>query len=254
MKPRRRSTTFFLVMSHDRRYDEAETAFILERASVDPLAEPAGPSQVSARAEAAPRGLSLQQLQTIASEAGISPEAIERAAAAVRRGDLVPTQRTTYAGLPVGVSRTIDFAQPVSDETWDRLVVLLRETFAARGRVSQHGTLREWNNGNLIALLEPTPRGHRLRLSTRKGNAGAMVGLGSLSLVASAATSIPLLLASASVAPAAWWTPAMFGVMGVASVVSALITLPRWARTRAVQMESLAERATRIVEESEPGR
>jgi len=240
-------------MSHDRRYDEAETAFILERASVDAPTDATSLVPTGERGDG-PRGLSLQQLQAIAAETGIAPEAIERAAAAVRRGDLVPTQRATYAGLPVGVSRTIDFAQPVSDETWDRLVVLLRETFSARGRVSRLGTLREWNNGNLIALLEPTPGGHRLRLSTRKGNAGAMVGLGSLSLVTSVAMSVPLWLASGAVAPTAWWAPAVFALMGAANLAAAVVTLPRWARTRAAQMEALAERATRLVEEQEPER
>jgi hypothetical protein len=240
-------------MSDERRYDEAETAYILERASADTHTDASRALAAGDGGEAGPRGLSLRQLRAVAAESGISADAVERAAAAVRRGDLVPTRRAMYAGLPVGVSRTIEFAHPVSDETWDRLVVLLRETFSARGRVSRHGTLREWNNGNLVALLEPTPQGHRLRLSTRKGNAGGLIGLGSFSLVTSAAVSVPLWLASGGVAPTAWWAPAVLALVGVANLGGMAWTLPRWARTRAAQMEALAERATQLVEEQEPG-
>jgi hypothetical protein len=81
-----------------------------------------------------------------------------------------------------------------------------------------------------------------------------MVGLGSLSLVTSAAISVPLWLASGAVAPTAWWGPALFALMGAANLAGAVVSLPRWARTRTAQMESLAERATRLVEEQERDR
>jgi hypothetical protein len=42
--------------------------------------------------------------------------------------------------------------------------------------------------------------------------------------------------------------------MGAANLAGAVLTLPRWARTRAAQMESLAERATSLVEEQAPDR
>lgn len=238
-------------MNDERRYDEQESAFILERASDDtePETRPAGePGEALTRP---PRGLTLQQLQDIGSEAGISRDAVARAATAVGRGDLVPTERRTYVGLPVGVARTIEMRRRVTDEEWDRIVVALRETFNARGRVDRTGTLREWRNGNLLALLEPTARGHRLRLSTTKGDARLQLGFGAGSLLAGAATGIPLWLVGASAAADALWSPVVMAAMGIGAIARAAWMLPRWARTRASQMESLADRVSRILEEGD---
>jgi hypothetical protein len=238
-------------MSDERRYDEQESAHILERASADaePESGPAGaPGESIMRP---PRGLTLQQLQDIGAEAGISRDAVARAATAVGRGDLVPTERRTYVGLPVGVARTIEIPRRVTDEEWDRIVVALRETFNARGRVDRMGTLREWRNGNLLALLEPTARGHRLRLSTTKGDARLQLGFGAGALLAGVATGLPLWLVSAAASADALWSPVLMATMGIGAMARAAWMLPRWARTRASQMESLAERVSRIVEEGE---
>jgi hypothetical protein len=67
------------------------------------------------------------------------------------------------AGLPIGVGRTVELDRPRSDSDWERLVADLRETFEARGMVRYDGPFRQWTNGNLQALIEPTPSGHRLR-------------------------------------------------------------------------------------------
>lgn len=238
-------------MSDEHRYDEQESAFILERASADTTAESAQAGENEEALTRAPRGLTLRQLQDIAGEAGISRDAVARAAASVSRGDLVPTERRTYAGLPVGVSRTVDFPRRVTDEEWDRIVVALRDTFAARGRVERHGTLREWRNGNLTALLEPTARGHRLRLSTKKGDARGLLGFGAGSLIAGAVTGIPVLLLGAPLELAPLLPSAIMAAVGVVTMGHATWSLPRWARTREAQMESLAETVTQILEEME---
>ena len=53
-----------------------------------------------------------------------------------------------------------------------------------------YGSLRQWTNGNLQALLEPTATGHRLRLGTLKGNARASMAAGLATVGVSAAVSI----------------------------------------------------------------
>lgn len=239
-------------MDDDRRFSEQEAAFILERASSEPSDADPGADE-GAAGTVAPVGLTLQQLQSIAVEAGISPEAVSRAAAQVRRGAMQPTRQERYAGLPVGVARTVDFEGPVSDVAWARIVVALRETFAARGRVTQVGALREWRNGNLVAVLEPTARGHRLRLSTRKGDARGFVGLGAGLLGTSALltplVTIPLWLAGPAEAAAQLWSPALLAAVGALTLVRTYWRVPRWARERSVQMEALADVAARIVDE-----
>ena len=224
-------------MSTHRRFDDREIATIFERAGArqDALANPG-------HAE----GLTLAELQAIGAQVGIEPAHIADAAHAVATGALVPTARRSWWGLPVAVARTIEFQRPVSDAEWSQLVVTLRETFDARGQLTADGPFRQWTNGNLQALLEPTPTGHRLRLSTRKGDARVRVwmGLGYLALggfFAMLASQGMLSPRGASVGPL------LLGAVGALSLVSAAVGLPRWARTRAQQMESVAAQAARLV-------
>ncbi len=218
-------------MTSPRRFDDREIALIFEQASVaqNTRVDVADPAD----------GLTLEQLQEIGREVGLAPEHIARAAHAVTRGDLLPTRRRTWLGLPVGVSRTIEFGRTVSDDEWNRLVGLFRETFEARGRIRTDGPFRQWTNGNLQALLEPTEHGHRLRLSTRKGDAQSRVIVGTFFL------GMAVLLAGLGLvgdleATRSVLVSAFFATMGVVSIGSTLVTLPRWARIRASQMEAIA--------------
>lgn len=237
-------------MSTDRRFSDEEVAYILERAvAAEPIANEESPSMPMVADRTAPRGITLAQLKEIATESGLSVAAVSDAAAAVERGDLTPTSRTVVAGLPVGVSRTIALDRPVSDAEWERLVVALRETFQARGKVGREGSLRHWSNGNLQALLEPTATGYRLRLQTRKGDAAPMVGFGAIMLVAAALTAGGA-VASGGSAVASGWLASMVALPGIAIIARTVFTLPRWARSRAAQMEAFAETASRILGES----
>lgn len=235
-------------MSTERRFSDEEVAFILERAA---SAEPAASEEQKALTESTERGtgqgMSLAQLQEIAAEVGLDAVAVADAARAIDRGDLTPTKRMTYAGLPVGVARTIQFDRVVTEEEWERLVVALRETFQARGKVVREGSLRHWSNGNLQALLEPTEHGHRLRLQTRKGDARAMLGLGVFGVIMAGAISIPLITSSAGTQPLAWLGPAVIAAMGVFAAGRTVFTLPAWAKLRATQMEQFAEKATKLL-------
>ena len=131
-------------------------------------------------------GLTLAALQDIGREVGISAESISLAA---RSLDLAgrPVSRK-FMGLPIGVGRTVEFDRPLSDSDWERLVADLRETFAARGTVRYDGPFRQWTNGNLQALVEPTPNGHRLRLQTVKGDSRVLMTGGVVLLGGATAT------------------------------------------------------------------
>ncbi len=138
----------------ERQYNDEEVAAIFQRASETEHAA------LSVRAEG--KGLTLAALQDIGREVGISPEAISLAARSLDEAGRPASQR--FMGLPIGVGRTVEFDQPLTDSDWERLVADLRETFEARGTVRYDGPFRQWTNGNLQALVEPTPNGHRLRL------------------------------------------------------------------------------------------
>lgn len=216
----------------ERRYDEAEVAAIFERAAE---ASPSGPRQASPA-----DGLTLAELQAIGREVGIAPESIALAARTV--GLEAPAAPRRFLGLPIGVARTVQLDRRLSAEEWERIVVDLRETFNARGSVRSQGSLRQWTNGNLQALLEPTATGDRIRLRTTKGDAMGRLVAG-LGMVAVSATTILATVAQGGVGAAG--TLAGMGLLGVAGAgmfASTALRLPRWADRRERQMEEVAAR------------
>jgi hypothetical protein len=140
----------------DRRYSDEEVAEIFRSAAEGPRT----PGLQLPYHD----GLTLADPQEIGREVGISPDAVAKAANALDlRGRVVSR---TFLGLPIGVERTVALNRWLTDAEWERLVVELREVFNAQGTLKSYGSLRQWTNGNLHALLEPTPTGHRLRLGT----------------------------------------------------------------------------------------
>ena len=215
-----------------RRFNEAEVAAIFERATE---VQPTGRRQASSA-----EGMTLAELQDIGREVGISEESIALAAQTIDQGGL-PTSRT-FLGLPLGVARTVNLGRKLSDDEWEQLVVDLRETFNARGAVRSQGSLRQWTNGNLQALLEPTATGHRIRLRTIKGDAlGMLVGglgmfgfsavLWSVAVLQGTLGDRGMLLGLGSV-----------GILGAAMFATSALRLPGWAATRQRQMEEIAAR------------
>jgi len=223
-------------MEPTRRFDDREIALIFERA---------GHLQESTHGNPGNEGLTLAQLQEIARDVGIAPEHVTQAAQAVARGELAPSRSPRWLGLPVAVSRVVEFEHPVSDVAWAQLVGSMRETFDARGRLESDGVSHMWSNGNLRAVLEPTERGHRLRLSTRKGSARSLVAVGVGYLTGSGLFTL-LGATGAMASNAATPAAAIFAACGLVFLASTAFTLPRWARTRASQMESIAAQAGRL--------
>jgi len=216
----------------ERRFSEAEVAAIFERATETPQRDASGASPAE--------GMTLAELQDIGREVGIPAESIALAAQSLDR-DTPPPART-FLGLPLSAERTVDLGRRISDEEWERFVVELRETFNARGNVTSYGSLRQWTNGNLQALLEPTATGHRIRLRTIKGDAiGMMIaGLGMLGF--SSLTLAIVALKGAMSDPGLLAGMGMLGTAGIGMFGSSAIRLPRWARTRQRQMDELAAR------------
>ena len=214
----------------ERRYSDKEIAAIFRAATETPSPEQSGQDVP------ADEGLTLTDLQAIGREVGITPESVAQAARALdtRAG----AASRTFLGLRLGVSRTVNLHRRLTDEEWERLVVQLREVFNARGRTRSEGSLRQWTNGNLQVLLEPTETGHRLRFGTVHGAARAAIGAG---------FGVLGVAAIVAVSGAIWGTlgDAMSGIAlmvaaGVGMIVSGALRLPRWARLRQRQMEALA--------------
>lgn len=222
----------------DRHYDEDEVAAIFRAAAEgsDSRTLPGG------RAD----GLTLGDLQDIAREVGISPTAVSRAAQSLDRprGAAVPQ---TFLGLPIAVERTVALDRNLTDTEWELLVVQLREVFHARGTVRAQGSMREWSNGNLHALLEPTPTGYQLRLGTFKGNARASTAVGALMLGMSAVAGF--VVASRGTIADAAPTIASLATIGAVFLANGALRLPSWARLRRRQMDDVAAQLTRTMQD-----
>ena len=214
----------------ERRYTENEVAEIFKLAT--------DPEQPARSALPPGEGMTLAQLQDIGREAGIASERVAQAARALARGELPASRR--FLGLTIGVGRTAALDRQITEAEWERLVVDLRETFDARGVVRSDGAFRQWTNGNLQALLEPTATGHQLRLRTTNATARGLMlaGLGLLGISAAAFVSA---IVTADFANAASRIAPLL-VVGSGLLGIGALRLPRWARERAQQMEGVASR------------
>src|SRR6266550_6396455 len=213
----------------DRRYNDKEIAAIFRAAAEE---GPQSPQREVARDE----GLTLAELQSIGTEVGISSEAVAQAARAV---DVrVGAASRTFLGLRIGVARTVNLNRRLTDEEWERLVVQLREVFNARGRTRSDGSLRQWTNGNLQVLLEPTATGHRLRFGTTHGAARGAIGVGFAFLGVTATIAVATALSGTFVSAVPGM--AFLFLSGAGFIASGALRLPRWARLRERQMEVLA--------------
>lgn len=215
----------------ERRYSDEEVAAIFERAAEAQLTGP--------RPASAGTGMTLAELQDIGRDVGLPAEALAEAA---RSLDLAgrPASRS-FLGFPIGVSHVVDLGRPLATGEWERLVVDLRDTFDARGVVREDGAFRQWTNGNLQALVEPTGSGHRVRLRTFKGNARAYMTTGIALLAGAAVTWIAGALGGAADVR----TVQLLAVIGTSLFGVGALMVPAWARTRRRQMAEIAERLTR---------
>jgi hypothetical protein len=214
----------------DRRYGEDEVAAIFQRAAE---------AQQTARRQLPPgEGMTLAELQAIGREVGIPPELVAQAARSVDAAGSPASRR--LLGFPIGVGCTVELDRHLSESEWERLVLDLRETFDARGRVSAQGRFRQWTNGNLQALVEPTPTGDRLRLKTVNGSARSLMNTG---LAGIGVAAVVLLVSQLG-----GWDPGTIrGVTLLASLGAGMfgvgaLRLPGWARLRRRQMEGVTTR------------
>lgn len=224
----------------ERRYTEIEVAEIFEAATREARrALPAGEGSGESTG-----GLTLTQLQEIAGEVGISPEAVARGAAAleVRRSSVEQVRR--MSGIPIGASRSARLSRTMTEEEWGRFVSLLRETFDAPGRVSVQGELREWRNGNLSVTLAPEGDGARLGLRTRRQ------GWESLPVAGGMMTGMSLVVAVAGVVKGDVMDTLPGAValltMGSGAWTFGFVSLRRWARERLAQFRGLVDAASEV--------
>ena len=213
----------------ERRYTEEEIATIFHVAAETPST----PSQQLARTD----GLTLADLQAIGREVGLSPDAVAHAAQTLEVRQSAVSRK--FLGFDIGVERRVTLRRRLTDDEWEQLVVHLRDVFKARGSVRADGSLRQWTNGNLYVLMEPTPTGARIRLGSRHGAAANSLRVGIVGLTVATILAIAHFFGGGS---ADMGTISGLFAGGGILVGNGALRLPRWARLRGRQMEDIAAR------------
>jgi hypothetical protein len=224
----------------ERRYTDDEVATIFKQAAAE---QHTAPQPVPAA-----EGMTLVQLQEIGSEVGIPAELVARAARSLEHAGQ-PVSRTLL-GLPVGVGRTIELPRRLTDPEWEQVVGDLRETFQATGRLRYEGPFRQWSNGNLSVMLEPTPTGHRLRMQTLNSQSQALMATGMLMTGLGVILSVVVLVAGKAEGLAG---SGVLLAVGLGLLGTGAFRLPGWARLRRRQMAGLAARLALAAEAPPPG-
>jgi hypothetical protein len=211
----------------ERRYTDDEVKAILAKATEGPMS--------AVRTDTAADGMTLAELQGIAREVGIPVDAVALAARSLDERPAAVAR--TFLALPLGVERGVELQRRLTDSEWEQLVVELRRAFNATGVVRTDGAFRQWRNGNLQALLEPTPTGQRLRLSTRNGLARTWMrgGLAAMGVTAALAISMAVAGRLGNAMPGVL----MLGLIGAGMFSLGALRLPAWARRRARQFETI---------------
>ncbi|MFN2317648.1 MAG: hypothetical protein ABR551_13980 [Gemmatimonadales bacterium] len=215
----------------ERRYTDQEAAEIFERAAAAEAERPRlAPGQ----------GMTLADLQQIGGEAGIDPALVAHAAGALDQRPTTPFRR--FLGLPIGVGHTVDLGRPITEAEWHALVGELRETFQATGLVREDGPFRQWTNGNLKVMVEPSGAGHRVRFQTYNGGARQMMTAGAVSMGLAGALLVSSMLVPGVAQSGIPAGVSMLAAMGVGFFGLGALRLPAWARRRREQMAALGAR------------
>ena len=157
-----------------RRFDDQEVSHILERAAELQHREPLTPPETS--------GMTLAELEQVATEAGIDPQHVRNAAAALEH-DAVTSGLSGVgllgAPLRLELERTVD--RELTPGAYEELAETIRNTLSAPGHVSTLGKSFEWHSANPQRGLRVTitPRAGRtvIRIEERFGNLlGGLMG------------------------------------------------------------------------------
>lgn len=217
----------------ERRYTDEEVEQILARAAE---------AESTGAVELRERGWTLAEIQRVASEAGVSADAVEVAAASVDMSINKPAE-PRLLGAPVGVARTAAMPRGMTDDEWRQLVHLLRDTFAAQGRESSDSIRREWRNGNLRALVERGESHARVEIRSVNGQGQRLMALGG---VFAALGTLLTSVIGMSGHPVMSTPGPMILTIGVAMFAGGWVRTSRWSRARRDQFEEVIRAALRL--------
>lgn len=130
-----------------RRFNESDTDAILRRAA-----------ELASGAEETPtqRGLTIEEMEALAGEAGLDPALVQRAAREV--GFKQAQSASPWAGAPRRILVERQLEVELTEEVWESMVVEIQRTFGGAGFASQVGRTRTWT------VSQTGGRGHSSRV------------------------------------------------------------------------------------------
>ncbi len=159
-----------------RLYDEKEVTRLLKRATEMQREESRWPASAG--------GLSLSELESIASEAGIDPRYLRRAAAEFDTGAEAATLGTLLAGEQTTLTREVVLPGELPESGFERLVSVIQVVSRDHGHPSLLGRSLTWQGETLnktrsLQVLVSARRGETfIRVEERLGQlAGAVYGI-----------------------------------------------------------------------------
>jgi hypothetical protein len=219
----------------DRRYTDEEVQQI--------LADAAQSEGTRSSGDEGEPGMTLAEIQRVASEAGLSSTAVVTAAAALDR-KAVATAAPRVLGLKSGVADSVSLARPMSDIEWRKFVSVLRDTFEASGREDQVEGRREWQNGNLRVAVESVGTGAILDMRTRKESARGLMRGGLAVAGMSAVFEIALAVIGAN--PRGMMAILPITATGIGMSALGALQLPTWLSARRRQFAAIGDYARRV--------
>jgi hypothetical protein len=222
----------------ERRYTEDEVADIFAQAAQRGVTLPVTPTNT---------GLTLSELQHIAGEVGLEPEAVAQAAARLDRPAVTSRQPAIVTRrhflLPIEIGRTIELPHRLTDSEWEQLVADMRITFDARGSTRETDAVREWSGGGVRAVLTRTDSGERFQLRSFRRHGVVMLWTAVVSFnVAAIAFFFPLTGLSGVNDTIYVQTSIFATIAGVGIVAATAQRLKAWSRLGRQQIDSVIAR------------
>jgi len=177
-------------------YDEREIGAILKRSAE--LSKQAAPPNAD--------GLTLQEIQTLAEEAGLDPALVSRAAAELAASSGVQANRD-LAGSTLSYSTDIDLGVEVDNDTWEMMLSAIRTHFDDPGTVQSREGILEWTKGGMDFSK-------KAQVSIRKTNGGSRLSIFWSEKASAIAFFVPTIL-SAVLSPAILFEELALGWIGL---------------------------------------
>jgi len=142
-----------------RRYGEREIGRILERTTELQLSEAAG---------SGPSGMTLRELEEIATEAGIDPRYLRRAASEVEAAELGGGFWERVVGTPLAVVLEASVEGELPESAFERVVPIIQQSAREAGQTSQVGRTLTWRaetkSGSRVAMVGVSIRDGETRI------------------------------------------------------------------------------------------